>query len=175
MKKEDCEYIKRCVYQNIALTNYGRVSLSQVYRLFSDCGSLKELEKCLDSFVSEGIAEKLYEGGAKTYIFKEIAAKFERKWKELLENLESQKNVLLSQKAKKENEIKVLNELYNLWHIGWKNTGKKSSELGIKNYISSYWESTIKECVKAIKELECKLELVESDIKKTKNMIEAGA
>jgi DNA mismatch repair ATPase MutS len=175
MRDEDKEYIRKCVYPNIALANYGRVSLSQVYRLFSDYGSLEEVEKCLDSFVKEGVAEKLNEGGAKIYVFKEIAAKFERKWKEQLENLETQKNIILREKQKKENEVKVLNELYNLWRKGWKSNKEQSLELGIKNYISSFWESSIKECVKAIKELEGRLALLESDIRKTKKLIEEGA
>ena len=171
MRKEDWEYVKKCVYQNIVLANYGRVSLSQVYRLFSDYGSLAELEKCLDSFVKEGVAVKLNEGGAKIYVFKEIAAKFEKKWKEQLENLEAQKNIILNQKTRKENDVKVLNELYNLWHNGWKDIKNQSVTAGIKNYISDFWQSAIQENLKMIQELENKLVLIEDDIRKAKKLL----
>ncbi len=174
MRKEECEYIKKCVYQNIAVVYYGRVALSQVYHLFSDYGSLEDLEKCLDSFVKEGIAEKLNEGGAKIYVFKEIAAKFEKKWKDQLENLVTQKNIILREKSKKDNELKVLNELYNLWYDGWEKVENQSLKSGIKNYISIFWQSTIKEYVKTLQELENKLSLVENDIIKLKNMLEIG-
>jgi len=174
MKKENREYVRKCVYQNIVLANYGRVSLGQVYRLFSDYGSLAELEKCLDSFVKEGVAVKLNEGGAKIYVFKEIAARFEKKWKEQLENLEAQKNIILRQKTRKENEVKVLNELYNLWHNGWKDIKNQSVTAGIKNYISNFWQSSIQKNLKIIQELENKLAFVENDIRKTKNQLEIG-
>jgi len=171
MRKKEWEYVKKCVYQNIVLANYGRVSLGQVYRLFSDYGSLAELEKCLDSFVKEGVAVKLNEGGAKIYVFKEIAARFEKKWKEQLESLEAQKNIILSQKTRKENEVKVLNELYNLWHNGWKDIKNQSVTAGIKNYISDFWQSAIQENLKMIQELENKLVLIEDDIRKAKKLL----
>lgn len=172
MRREDCEYVKKCVYQNVALANYGRVTLNQVYRLFSDYGSLSELEKCLDSFVKEGVAEKLNEGGAKIYVFKEIAAKFEKKWREQLENLERQKSIILSEKTRKESEVKVLNQLYNLWLEEWENIENQSLKSGIKNYISIFWQSTIRERVKTLQEIENKLKSVESDITKLENMLE---
>ena len=171
MRKEECEYIKKCVYQNIAVVYYGRVALSQVYHLFSDYGSLEDIEKCLDSFVKEGIAEKL-EG--KIYVFKDIAARFEKKWKDQLQNLETQKNIILSEIDKKENELKILNELYNLWYNGWEKVEDQSLKSGIKNYISIFWQSTIKEYAKTLQELKNDLSSVEENITKLKNMLETG-
>ncbi|MGC9014893.1 MAG: hypothetical protein ACP5KW_11010 [Thermoproteota archaeon] len=172
MRKEECEYIKKCVYQNIAVVYYGRVALSQVYHLFSDYGSLEDLEKCLDSFVKEGIAEKLDEG--KIYVFKDIATKFEKKWKDQLEELVKQKDMILSETSKKKDELKVLNELYNLWYEGWEKVENQSLKSGIKNYISMFWQSTIKEYVKTLQELENKLSSVESGITKLRNRLEIG-
>jgi DNA mismatch repair ATPase MutS len=172
MRKEDWEYIKKCVYQNIAVAYCGRVTLSQVYRLFSDYGSLEDLEKCLDSFVKEGIAEKLDEG--KIYVFKDIATKFEKKWKDQLEELVKQKDMILSETSKKKDELKVLNELYNLWYEGWEKVENQSLKSGIKNYISMFWQSTIKEYVKTLQELENKLSSVESGITKLRNRLEIG-
>lgn len=171
MKKDHCEYIKKCVLENIAFANYGRVTLSQIYRLFSDYGSLRDLEKCLDTFVKDGVAEKQIDEGVTIYVFKEIATKFEKRWKEQLNNLLTQKNMLSEKRVKKEMEVKAANELYNIWREGWKNIKDKKLEHGIKNFISNYWKCVIDRQVNELKVIENEINILTERIKTLEKLL----
>jgi predicted ribosome quality control (RQC) complex YloA/Tae2 family protein len=170
VKKEDCEYVKEHVYKYIAPQHLGVVCLHDVYRLFSNYGSPRELEKCLDSFVKEGVAEKLEEeGGGKVYVFKDIVEKFREALVEKLEDLEAQKKRLLNQKAEREREVEVLYELYNLWLSGW--SEEDQIVVGVKNYAADFWLSAIREDLKTIRDLEDKLVSIERKIKRIKRTL----
>jgi len=170
VKKEDCEYVKEHVYKYIAPQHLGVVRLHDVYRLFSNYGSPSELEKCLDGFVKEGVAEKkLGEGGGKVYVFKDIVEKSREALVKKLEDLEAQKKRLLNQKAEREGEVKVLYELYDLWLSGW--SEEDQIVVGVKSYAADFWLSAIREDLKTIRDLEEKLVSIESEIKRIKGML----
>jgi hypothetical protein len=172
MKEEICKWIKQQVYQYIAPANYGRVILSEVYRLFSDYGPIQDLEKCMDTFVKNGFASKTTdENGSTIYVFKDIAVKFERQWRENLEDLLVQKGKMLKEKERREILIRVLNDIHSVWSNGWRGIGDWQVEASIRNYISIFWNDVIKEVVDSLKRMEGRIKQVDSEIKKLKNLL----
>jgi ribosomal protein L33 len=78
MRREACQYVKRQVSNYLAPTYQGRIDLLAIYRLFSDHGTLVELEACMDEFVKEGIAQKSVEQGCKYYVFANSVCKHDK-------------------------------------------------------------------------------------------------
>jgi hypothetical protein len=138
MQRKVCQQIKTRVLEYIAPTNYGRVSLNDAYRLFSNLGSRSEIEKCLDELVGSKIAQKTETTSGIFYVFSEIALKFGQKWKNELEGLKTQITSLENETRTLEKRIETNGKVRDIWLEGWKDALQDpETYASVHNYISS--------------------------------------
>ncbi|MEM3765808.1 MAG: hypothetical protein QXU46_02130 [Candidatus Bathyarchaeia archaeon] len=138
MRKEQCNQIKKSVFENLAPMNYGKVCLNDVYRLFSHMGKMVEIEKCVDEFVKDGVAKKIQTKHGKVYVFEKIALEFGKKWKEKLDNLKKQKEQIEDTESILTGKLATLERMRTVWLEGW-NSVLNDPEVyaGLHNYLSS--------------------------------------
>ena len=140
MQKEKCQQIKKHVFENIASTYYGKVSLNYVYRLYSHFGSIAEIEKCLDEFVKNGIAEKVEIAQGKCYIFREIALQFGKRWNKELTDLKERGKELEDEILLLRSEIDAVGKMRDIWLDGWEDVLQDPNLYpSVNNYISSVY------------------------------------
>jgi hypothetical protein len=138
MRKDQCNQIKRSVFENVAPMNYGKISLSDVYRLFSHMGRMVEIEKCIDGFVKDGVAKKVETTHGKFYVFEEIALEFGRKWREEVNSLKEQIKQIEDNESVLNEKLATLEKMRNIWLEGWEYVLKDSDvHAGLHNYVSS--------------------------------------
>jgi len=172
MKKEICEYIKKCVYENIAPIHYGKVSLSEVYRLFSNYGSLSDLENCLDDFIKNGIAEKKMNSKGKIYIFKNIALEYGKRLKKELNNLKNKEEKIKKEISYIKNNIGIIEEIGNIWKEKWEKYFKNKTYASLINYISIFLGNYMKKYLDLLQDYNNKLKEIEGKIEEIQSILE---
>jgi uncharacterized protein YhaN len=138
MRKEQCNQIKKSVFENLAPVNYGKVCLNDVYRLFSHMGKMVEIEKCIDEFVKNGVAKKIQTKRGKFYVFEKIALDFGRKWREELDNLRKKKKQIENTESILSEKLATLEKMRAFWLEGWNDVlNDPEVYAGLHNYVSS--------------------------------------
>ena len=176
MRKERCKQIKTRIFEHVAPVHYGKLSLNEAYRLFSHLGSQAEIERCLDEFVKNGVANKVKVAQGKFYVFEGIALEFGRKWKEKLEDLKEQNKELENAILVLQQELEVIQKMRGIWLDGWEDVLKDPDVYSsVNNYISSvcfgqYVERVlggVKEKNRQLRMLNKKIEELESRLRKS--------
>jgi len=138
MQKEQCDQIKKRIFENIAPINYGKVCLDDIYRLFTHMGTKSEIEKCVDEFIKDGVARKIETKHGKFYVFNGIALQFGRRWKEELNVLKKQKEHLENIESILKEKLVTLEKMRTVWLEGWNSVLNDSDVYaGLHNFISS--------------------------------------
>lgn len=155
MRKEQCNQIKKNVFENMAPINYGKVCLNDVYRLFSRMGKMVEIEKCIDELVKDGVAKKVETKHGKFYIFEGIALEFGRKWRKELNNLEEQMKQIENSELVLNEKLATLEKMRTMWLEGWNNILEDIDVYtGLHNYISSiFFGQKIEKILRNIKNI----------------------
>jgi len=137
MRKEKCQQIKAHVFENVAPMQQGKVSLNDVYRMFSHLGSRSEIEKCLDELVGSNRAQKVEVNQGVHYIFQEIALKYGKKWKDEVENLKEQASELESEVTSLKMMLEANEKMMDIWLEGWRDVLKDADVYSsVSNYLS---------------------------------------
>jgi hypothetical protein len=166
MRKEQCNQIKRSVFENVAPMNYGKVGLNDVYRLFSHMGRMVEIEKCIDEFVKDGVAKKVETTHGKFYVFEEIALEFGRKWKEEVSSLKEQMKQIENNELVLNEKLVILEKMRNIWLEGWKDVLKDSDVyVGLHNYVSSiFFGQRIEKILANLKNINERMQIINKRI-----------
>jgi adenylosuccinate synthase len=175
MRKEQCNQIKKNVFENIAPINYGKVCLNDVYRLFSHVGKIVEIEKCIDEFVKDGIAKKIETKHGKFYVFENIALEFDRKWREELEGLKKQKEQIKNTESILNEKLLTLEKMRTVWLEGWNSVLKDPDVYaGLYNYVSSlFFGQKIEKILTALKNINEKRQIINKRILELENRLKS--
>jgi hypothetical protein len=166
MRKEQCNQIKKNVFENIATLNYGTVCLNDVYRLFSHVGKIVEIEKCVDEFVKDGIAKKIETKHGKFYVFENIALEFGRKWREELEGLKKQKEQFENTASVLTEKLLTLEKMRTVWLEDWNSVLKDPDVYaGLHYYVSSvFFGQRMEKILTALKNINEKKQIIDKRI-----------
>jgi uncharacterized protein YhaN len=166
MRKEQCNQIKKNVFENIAPVNYGKVYLNDVYRLFSHMGKIVEIEKCVDEFVKDGIAKKIETKHGKFYVFENIALEFGRKWREELDILRKKKKQIENKESILSEKLATLEKMRALWLEGW-NSALRDPDVyaGLHYYVFSvFFGQRIEKILTALKNINENKQIIDKRI-----------
>ena len=175
MKKEDCEYIRKSLIEHVAPANHGKVSFSDICRVFSDFGSLKELEECVDGLVKSKLVEKRDTELGKMYVFP-IAREFGKRSMERIETLQTDSDQLKNEMDTIKSTLMSLEELRSIWSNGWEKVLSEAKDsASVKHYISSVFiQNYVIDLQKKVNEKQEVLRGVETEVSQLKRKLDAS-
>ena len=166
MRKEECEWIRNnLITIQAAMLREPRfqISLRDLLRLYSDYGTMEELEKCLRELERTGVLRKK---ASDTYVF---INEVKRRLSDL--NIENRK--LIDERNQIGKELDALNRLWGLWLDDLPPEPSSSPQPGVlKYFISVFWQSKSNYIRQKLLKNEDKRKLIEKDIYELKRVLE---
>ncbi len=162
MDSVKCEYIQKLVVDRLAHSRKGKMSLSEIQRIFSDYQS-SEVQKCMDALTrtrppmairvakKEGGREMLY------YIFPTVAKEFEERLSSQLKKSRADQTEIEKELRDIRDSVKAMERVSETWQLGWERLDLDPELLvSLKQFIAARWGSEISRTRRVLAERETK-------------------
>jgi uncharacterized membrane protein YheB (UPF0754 family) len=167
MKRDVCEALKKQIYDYVATAQEqpGIVHLSDAFQLYSDVGSRREVEQCLDQFVATGVATKHTSPAGPIYVFTQLVARVGRRWRQQLQRLTDQQRQLTQEIAQLEEERRLVEAVQQLWLHDWDTVLSGRPYAKIRHYIAGvYWAPPLQHIATTLAQQEAKQQVIEQEM-----------
>jgi hypothetical protein len=140
LQPEQRQWMKKCVYENLAPAHNGKISMALLNRLFSEYGNSRELQEIMNEFVTDNQVKVVQKNGETIFVFTAIAREIGAIILQDLKKFEKETQGIKSKIEANNRQLQFLDDACAKWRSGWDELLKDSDAAAVViNYVITFW------------------------------------